>query len=193
MRKKQTRIARLLGVLLAVSGASVWDEAAALEIGQPAPDFTLPSTAGKDVSLRDFRGKKVVLIEFYGGVEFETCAANLSARKVDYDKFEALGVQVLGISNDHPFAQKNFADSAKLPYPLLSDVREEVIKRYGVVYGSIEGVKVYYPEDVGKGAARAFFLIDRQGVVRGRWFGEDMEVFPSAALLKSARELAASP
>ena len=69
---------------------------------------------------------------------------------------------------------------------------EDVIKRYGVVYGTT-GIKVYYPDDLGKGAARAFFLIDRQGIVRGRWYGEDMEVFPTAELLKSARELAASP
>ena len=190
--RPRMRIAWQLGVLLFVSGALLGDEAAALEIGQRAPDFTLPSTAGKNVSLQDFRGKKVVLIEFYGGVEFPTCAANLSARKVDYSKFEALGVQVLGISNEHSFTQKAFADSTKLPYPLLSDVSEDVIKRYGVVYGTT-GIKVYYPDDLGKGAARAFFLIDRQGFVRGRWYGEDMEVFPTAELLKSARELAASP
>lgn len=192
MRPRRKRIGWQLGVLLAVSGALVGHEAAAVEIGQRAPEFTLPSTTGKNVSLQDFRGKKVVLIEFYGGVEFAVCAANLSARKVDYDKFEALGVQVLGISNEHPFTQKTFADSEKLPYPLLSDVSEEVIRRYGVVYGTT-GIKLSNPEDAGKGAARAFFLIDRQGVVRGRWFGEDMEVFPTAALLKSARELAASP
>jgi AhpC/TSA family len=57
----------LLGILL-LSGVEVASapRASALEIGKPAPDFTLPSTTGQDVSLRQFRGKKLVLIEFFG-------------------------------------------------------------------------------------------------------------------------------
>ena len=117
---------------------------------------------------------------------------NLSARKADFAKFQELGVQVLGISENNPFSQKTLADSLKLPYPLLSDRTLEVTKRYGVLYGSAPG-KIDYPHMVGRMAKRAFFLIDRDGIVRGRWIGEDLAVFPSGQILKAAQELGGKP
>jgi peroxiredoxin Q/BCP len=65
--QRQARIGLLLGALL-VGGLGLPDvpAATALEIGKPAPDFTLPAATGEDVSLRQFRGKKLVLIEFFG-------------------------------------------------------------------------------------------------------------------------------
>lgn len=63
---KHMRSSLLLGVLLAgVLGGATADVAAALEIGEKAPDFTLPSTTGEKISLSQFRGKKLVLLEFY--------------------------------------------------------------------------------------------------------------------------------
>jgi peroxiredoxin len=114
----------------------------------------------------------------------------LSTRKADNSKFQDLGVQILGISNNNPFSQKAFVDSLKLPYPLLSDMSMDVIKRYGVLYGSTPGEgKIEYPEVVGRVARRAFFLIDRDGIVRGKWLGEDLAVLPSEEILKVARGL----
>ena len=98
-------------------------------------------------------------------------------------------MQVLGISADHPFSQKALAESLKLPYPLLSDFFGlGVIKRYGVLRGTAAG-KDDYPEWAGRVAKRSFFLIDQKGVVRGKWMGEDMAVFPSDEILKAARRL----
>jgi peroxiredoxin len=58
--------------------------------------------------------------------------ANRSARKVDYPKCQALNVQILGISPNHPFSQKTYAESLQLPYPLLSDFPElRVTRQYG--------------------------------------------------------------
>lgn len=93
-----------------------------------------------------------------------------------------MNVQILGISSANPFSQKTFADSLNLPYPLLSDFPGlKVIRSYGVVRPGREG-------GVG-GALRHFFLVDTQGVVRGKWPGEDLEVFPSEQILKAARAL----
>jgi glutaredoxin-dependent peroxiredoxin len=103
-----------------------------------------------------------------------------------------MGVQILGISADHGFSQKAFADSHKLPYPLLSDYSLATIRAYNVLYGNIPGIPAsadHYPEVKGRMAKRAFFLVDRDGVVRGRWMGEDMSVFPNELLLKAAREM----
>jgi peroxiredoxin len=69
-----------------------------------------------------------------------------------------LGVQILGISADNPFSQQTFAESLKLPYPLLSDfVERKVIRSYGILNEKIMT------------ATRTFFLIDPQGVVRKKW------------------------
>ena len=96
-------------------------------------------------------------------------------------------MQVLGISTDNPFSQKAFADSLKLPFPLLSDRAMKATRAYGVVYGQAPG-KNDYPEMKDLIAKRAFFLVDVNGIVRGRWFGEDLSVFPTEGLLKMARE-----
>jgi len=90
-------------------------------------------------------------------------------------------VQILGISSNIPFSQKTFADSLKLPYPLLSDFPNlQTIRSYG-------GLNTQWDSTT---AQRYFFLIDQQGNVRGKWPGKVDEVFPSEPILKLARELA---
>lgn len=91
-------------------------------------------------------------------------------------------MQILGISANNPFSQKTFADSLKLPYPLLSDFPHlKVIQSYG-------GLNPTWKSTT---AVRSFFLIDRQGIVRGKWQGNTTDVFPTDPILKAARDLAA--
>lgn len=94
-----------------------------------------------------------------------------------------MDVQILGISVNDTFSQKTFADSLKLPYPLLSDYPDpKVIRSYGILRR--------HPQDPNlQVARRSFFLIDKQGIVRGGWFVEDGEVFPSGPILKAAQEI----
>jgi peroxiredoxin len=92
-------------------------------------------------------------------------------------------VQNLGLSVDHPFAQKTWAESLGLPFPVLSDSPDlRVIRSYGVVQ--------HYGDPPRPVAQRSFFLIDKQGIVRGKWLARNDEVFPSEPILKVARELA---
>jgi peroxiredoxin len=135
---------------------------AAVEVGEPAPGFTLPSTTGAGISLSDFKGKKFVFLEFYAADFSPACAANLSARKANHKSFEDLGVQVLGVSSNTTFSQQTFAESLKLPYPLLSDFPDrKVIRAYGVL------------NEKAMISIRTFFLIDRQGVIRKKWIIEN--------------------
>ena len=97
-------------------------------------------------------------------------------------------MQILGISSDNPFSQQTFAASHGLPYPLLSDIYMKTIRDYGTVYGET-GAKVDYPGLEGRSAGRSFLLIDKEGIIRGKWIGEDKAVFSSEPLLKAAREL----
>jgi peroxiredoxin (alkyl hydroperoxide reductase subunit C) len=107
---------------------------------------------------------------------------NLSTRKADYSKFQDLNIQILAISSGNPFSQKALADSLKLPYPLLSDFPDlKVIKAYDRLSPS----QMY--------AERAFFLVDKQGIIRGRWPARGDEVFSSKPILKVAQEIAGKP
>ena len=175
---KLTRNLLLLGVLLA-GGLGA---ATALEVGEQAPEFMLPATTSGNISLSQFRGRKLVLLEFYMGDFIPTCVANLSARKADYGKFRELNVQILAISASYSTSQKAFTDALDLPFPLLSDFPElKAIRSYGVLHASPIV------------ARRAFFLIDTQGVVRGRWLADDSAVFASEPILQVAREVAGKP
>jgi mycoredoxin-dependent peroxiredoxin len=104
----------------------------------------------------------------------------LTARKADYNRFQALNVQILGISANAPFSQQTFADSLKLPYPLLSDfVERKVIRAYGIFN---EQLMI---------ANRSFFLIDPQGIIRKKWIIENpaTTVVYSPTLLKDIQEI----
>ena len=91
-------------------------------------------------------------------------------------------MQILGISSNNPFSQKTFADSLQLPYPLLSDFPHlKTIRSYG-------GLN---PDWAMTTAQRAFFLIDKGGIVRGQWRGTVSEVFPTERILEAARTLSA--
>lgn len=97
------------------------------------------------------------------------------ARKADYKRFEALNVQILGMSANMTFSQQTFAESLKLPYPLLSDFPErKVIRSYGVL------------NEKQMTASRSFFLIDPQGILRKKWIIKDpgTTVVYSPALLR---------
>ena len=102
------------------------------------------------------------------------------ARKADYKRFEALGIQNLGVSTNLTFSQQTFAESLKLPYPLLSDFPEaKVMRSYGVF------------NEKTMLAIRSFFLIDPQGIIRKKWIIENdaTTVVYSDTLLRDIREV----
>lgn len=106
-----------------------------------------------------------------------------------------MNVQVLGISADHTFAQKTFAESLQLPYPLLSDFPDlKVIRDYAVLWphqiGPLRDGNVVVDHGPNTVARRAFFLVDQQGIVRGKWLVANNAVFPSEEMLKVARQVA---
>lgn len=100
--------------------------------GEPAPDFTLRDQDGEEVSLADFRGKRVLLV-FYPFDFSNVCSDQLSLYQEVKPEIEAKGVTMLGISIDHSFAHKAFQEKLGIDTPLLADFepKGEVAKAYG--------------------------------------------------------------
>ncbi|MGI9040017.1 MAG: redoxin domain-containing protein [Gemmatimonadales bacterium] len=122
-------------------------------VGSPAPDFTLPSTSGSDVTLSRLRGRNVLLAFFplaFTGV----CTKEMCAFTDDYEQFRSAETEVLPISVDSVPTLKEFKSKERMSVDLLSDFKREVSRQYGTLLED----KFF--------SNRAYVLIDRDGVVR---------------------------
>lgn len=102
-----------------------------LETGMKAPDFTLQDKDGRNVSLSDFAGKKVILY-FYPKDNTPGCTRQAQAFSTAYEKFKRMNIEVIGISKDSAASHTKFAEKYSLPFVLLSDPELNAIKAYGV-------------------------------------------------------------
>jgi len=127
-----------------------------VEVGQPAPDFTLSNQDGEKVTLSDFRGKKNVLVMFYPFAFTGVCTGELCTIRDRRGDFVNESTEVLSISCDPVYSLKEFAGKEQLDHQLLSDFwpHGETAKAYGV-----------FLEDKGF-AIRGSFIVDQDGIVR---------------------------
>lgn len=126
-------------------------------IGKPAPDFTLPSTSGQDVSLRQFKGKKTVVLFFYPNDDTPSCTKEACGFRDLAAEFEAAGAVLLGISGDAMDSHHAFRSKHRLPFELLSDPDAVASKAYGVwKQKNLYGNKFM-------GIERTTFVIDKTG------------------------------
>lgn len=127
--------------------------------GKEAPDFSLRADDGKEVSLSDFRGKKVVLY-FYPKDNTPGCTDEAKQFRDSIKKFEKENSVILGISKDSVESHQKFKEKHSLPFPLLSDPKGRILDLYGVwkkksLYGRTF-----------MGTERTTFLIDENGIVK---------------------------
>jgi peroxiredoxin len=122
-------------------------------VGSPAPDFTLPSTAGTDVTLSSLRGKNV-LIAFFPLAFTSTCTDELLCFTEDFGAFQVADTVVLPISVDSIPTLREFKAKEGISVELLSDFKREVSRRYGTLLEE----KFH--------TNRSYILIDRNGIVR---------------------------
>jgi peroxiredoxin len=129
--------------------------ASALGSNTPAPDFTLPDQAGELVSLRDFRGRPVVLV-FYPADWSPVCGDQLTLYNEVLPLFKEYNARVLAISVDGKWCHHAFAGQRNLRFPLLSDFEPKgaTARLYGI-YDAESGV-----------AQRALFVLDKDGLIR---------------------------
>jgi thioredoxin-dependent peroxiredoxin len=132
-----------------------------LTIGDPAPDFQLPSTEGRDISLKEFRGKKSVVLYFYPKDDTPGCTKEACSFRDERPRFDKQDAVILGVSFDDLESHKKFAGKFRLPFPLLSDADKKVATAYGVfkeknMYGRII-----------MGIERSTFIIGKDGKISG--------------------------
>jgi peroxiredoxin Q/BCP len=126
-------------------------------IGKPAPDFTLPSTSGETVSLKQFKNKISVVLYFYPKDDTPGCTKEACGFRDLRDEFAQLGAVILGISNDSVETHLKFREKHKLPFDLLADEDAAVSKAFGVYKQKNLYGKKYL------GIERTTFIIDRTG------------------------------
>jgi peroxiredoxin Q/BCP len=127
-----------------------------LKTGDMAPQFTLKDKDGKDVSLSDFAGRKVVLY-FYPKDNTPGCTRQACAFAASFTEFEKKGAVVIGVSRDGVASHAKFAEKYSLPFILLSDPELEAIRKYGVW----QEKKNYGKTTMG--VVRTTFIIDEEG------------------------------
>ena len=125
-----------------------------IQVGDKAPDFTLPSQSGEPVRLFDRLGERVVVLYFYPKDDTPGCTAEACAFRDSHEVFAEAGAEVIGISSDSAVRHAAFAGRHNLPFTLLSDQGGRVRKSYGV------------PALLGLIPGRVTYVIDREGEVR---------------------------
>jgi peroxiredoxin Q/BCP len=127
-----------------------------LETGAKAPDFSTTDQNGKKVSLKDYRGRKVVLY-FYPKDDTPGCTKEACAFRDSFGKFKTLGIEILGVSVDSEKSHKSFAEKYALPFTLLADPDKKIVQAYGAW-----GEKALYGKKY-MGTHRVTYLIDESG------------------------------
>ena len=133
----------------------------AIPVGSKAPDFTLKSKQASglvDVKLSDNFGKKNTVLLFFPAAFTSVCTQEMCDITSGMNAYSNLNASVIGVSVDSPFAQEAWAQKEKINITLASDLNKEVIKEYDVVFPMLVGI--------GDTAARAAFVIDKNGVVQ---------------------------
>src|SRR5258708_7512668 len=125
-----------------------------VRVGDPAPDFSLPSATGETVRLSDFRGKSAVVLFFFPKANTLVCTAEACAFRDSFEAFRDAGAEVIGVSADSVETLRGFAGRHQLPFRLLSDADGMLRVRYGV------------PKTFGMIPGRVTYVIDLLGVVR---------------------------
>lgn len=104
-----------------------------VQIGQPAPQFTMVSSEKKEVSLSDFKGRKVVL-HFFPFAFTGTCTTQLCEMRDNFGYYDGLNAQIIAISVDSPHALAKFKEVYEYQFLLLSDFNKEISPKYDALY-----------------------------------------------------------
>jgi peroxiredoxin len=150
-----------------------------VEVGQPAPDFTLKDQNNQEVSLRDFAGRKNVVLMFYPAAFSGTCQGELCVIRDELPSFENDDVQVLAVSVDSVYAHRVWADQQGFTFPLLADFWP---------HGGVAQAYQCFDDQRGK-ATRGTYVIDKAGTVRWKVVNPSADARDHSDYLKALADL----
>ncbi len=148
-----------------------------VEVGEKTKELTLFDMSLKQRSLKEFRGKKLILA-FFPGAFTSACKKEMCTLRDDLAKLEKLQAQVVGVSVNAPYSMRGFHEDNALNFPLLSDYTREAIRVYGVELPNFAGLKGYTV------AKRSVFVIDGEGVLRWKWVSDNPGTEPDYAEIR---------
>jgi peroxiredoxin len=147
------------------------------EIGSKAFDFVLPDGSDNMVRLSDLYREAPVLLLFYTSDFGMLCSVQMSEVRDNYERFGALGVQVVGLSTNTQYSHATWSSTMRIPFRLLSDVDGEAAAKYGMMCPSDSFLK-------GR-TCRSAVLIDREGRITWAWVPADTHITPDIEELLS--------
>jgi len=130
-----------------------------LKVGDAAPDFRLPSTEGREVSLKEYRGKKSVVLYFYPKDDTPGCTKESCSFRDERPAFDKQDAVILGVSFDDLASHAKFIEKYRLSFPLLSDADKKVATAYGVYKEKSMYGRTYM------GIERSTFVIGKDGKI----------------------------
>lgn len=152
-----------------------------IQVGDPAPDFTVTASDGKQVTLADYRGKQAVVVYFYPRDNTSICTQEACAFRDAYEDFVKAGAVVIGVSVNSDESHRAFAASHRLPFLLVADEDGSLRRLFGV------------PNSFLILPSRVTYVIDRAGIVRHVFTALFQGKQHVEEALKTVRELAAAP
>ncbi len=143
-----------------------------VKVGDEAPDFGGPTSDGSKLGLKDFVGKKNVVLYFYPKDDTPGCTKEACSFRDNLKSIRDLGAEIVGVSVDSVQSHGRFASKYELPFPLISDQEKRISKAYGVL------------RDIGLSTNRVTFIIDTKGKVA--------KIFPKVDVTKHTEEVVAA-
>ena len=140
-----------------------------MKAGDPAPDFEGPTSDGSRLGLKDFLGKKSVVLYFYPKDDTPGCTKEACSFRDNLKPIRAMGAEIVGVSLDGIQSHSKFASKYGLTFPLISDKEKRIANAYGVL------------KDIGTSTNRVTFIIDKTGKVA--------KVFPKVDVTKHTEEV----
>jgi len=151
----------------------------AIDVGTQAPDFTLIDQENKPHTLNSHKGRSVVLA-FFPAAFSGVCDTEMCDFRDSLAELNSMDADVIGVSVDSRFANKEFATKHNLQFPVLSDYKREVIKQYDVVTENFAGMDGY------TAATRSVFVLDKNGTLQYAWEAPKPPILPDYDEVKRA-------
>ena len=149
-----------------------------IKVGDRAPDFTIKNQRGEPISLKEYLGKKAVVLYFYPKDNSPGCTKEACRFRDSYEDFKDAGAEVIGVSSQSVESHSIFSTSFNLPFSLLSDEDGRVRSLFGV------------PSSLGLIPGRVTYVIDKEGIVRHVFSSQldpERHVEEALQILKSLR------